>query len=336
MEKKKRWLERVLTEEMGFIDSEAAGIAKTIRRMIGAIVTILMIIPLWSSFYTISPDSVGVITRFGHYVRQTEPGLHFKAPWPIESLTKVPVRRQFKEEFGFRTIKAGKKTEYDTKTDFSSVALMLAGDLNIAHVEWSTQYRISDPFKYLFVVRNPRETFRDLNEAVMRAVIGDRNITYILTTGREEIASTAKQEMQKLCNKYNLGITVDQVLLQGVAPPKPVEAAFNEVNQAMQEKKRMINEAWAEYNQVIPRAKGEAQKTIQQAKGFATERVNKALGDVAFFKNLLKAYRENPEITRTRLYMETMQEVLNRVDKTVLDSDVNNLIPMLKVEGGGK
>ena len=319
-------------EKNGFDDRSARFVAE--HKIIGGIIlAIIALLPVfWSSFYTISPESVGVITRFGHYVYQTEPGLHFKAPWPIESLTEVAVRRQYKEEFGFRTIKAGKRTEY-AKTNFSPVALMLTGDLNIAHLEWSAQYRISDPFKYLFVVRNPRETFRDLNEAVMRAVVGDRDITYVLTTGREEIASLARTEMQKLCNKYNLGITVDQVLLQGVAPPKPVEPAFNEVNQALQEKKRMINDAWAKYNQVIPRAKGEAQRTIQQAEGFATERVNKAQGDVAFFQSLLMAYQKSPKITRTRLYLETMQQVLSATDKTILDDGVNYLIPISKLGG---
>ena len=216
------------------------------------------------------------------------------------------------------------------------------GDLNVAVVSWTTQFRVNDPYKYLFKVRNlfdPRgvssaDTFRDMNEAVMRAVIGDRSVNEVLTIGRAEIASEVERRLQELCDQYETGIKIEQIVLQDVNPPDQVRPAFNEVNQAQQEKERMINEARAEYNSVIPRARGEAQQTITQADGYATDRVNRARGDAELFKSLLAAYRRAPEVTRRRIYLETMQAVYPNVrQKIVLDEALKGVLPLLPLTG---
>ncbi len=288
---------------------------------------------LWNSWFTVEPEEVGVVLRFGKYVREAAPGLNFKMPDPIEKVIKVPVQRQLKEEFGFRTLKPGVNTYY--KRNYKGESLMLTGDLNVAVVEWSTQYRVRDPYLFLFKVKDIRTTFRDMNEAIMREVIGDRSVDYILTVGRQEIAEQVKVKLQDLCNQYETGIAVDQIVLQNVTPPDPVKPSFNEVNQAQQEKEKMINEALAEYNRVIPRAKGEAMKTIQQAKGYAADRINRAKGDAAFFEQLLEAYKRSPDVTRKRIYLETMEKIYPRVNrKYIFEKDLRTLLPLLSLEKG--
>lgn len=291
---------------------------------------------VWNMWFTVPPENVGVVLRFGRYVREAKPGLNFKLPDPVETVIQVPVQRQLKEEFGFRTKKAGVRTSY-SKRDYKGESLMLTGDLNVVVVEWITQYRISDPYKLLFKVRDPRMTFRDMNEAVMREVVGDKKVDQVLTTGRQQIADEVKQRLQRLCRQYHMGITVDQVVLQDVNPPDPVKPSFNEVNQAQQEREKLINQAMSEYNRIIPKAKGEALRLIQQAEGYATERINKAKGDAAFFEALAAAYRQAPEVTQERIYLETMESVLPRFkDKTVIDSKLEGLLPLLQLDKGGK
>jgi membrane protease subunit HflK len=292
---------------------------------------IVVLILLFSSFYQIEPEQVGVILRFGKYTRTTDPGLRFKLPI-VESVTKVRVQRQLKEEFGFRTEEAGIQTRY-SQMNFNEESAMLSGDLNVAMVEWIVQYRITDPYKYLFKVRNVTDTFRDMNEAVMRAVVGDRTITEILTEGRQEIESSAHVQLQELCHLYETGITIDQLVLQDVNPPDPVKPSWDEVNQAQQQKDRMINEAKAEYNQVIPRAEGEAKQTILQAEGYALDRVNSSQGDASRFKQLYEEYRRAPQVTRQRMYLETMQKILPQLGgKLYLDSDAKGVMPLLPLE----
>jgi membrane protease subunit HflK len=276
---------------------------------------------------------VGVILTFGKYTRIVEPGLRFKLPYPIQSMTKVPVQRQLKQEFGFRTQQAGVRTQYQPGR-FEDETLMLTGDLNVAVVEWITQYRVNDPYKYLFKVRNLEDTFRDMNEAVIRGVVGDRSVTEVLTIGRQEIASEVERRLQELCDQYDTGVKVEQIVLQDVNPPDEVKPSFNEVNQSEQERDRMINEARAEFNKVIPRARGEAQQTIQEAEGYAVDRVNRAKGDAARFSALLDAYRKAPEVTRRRIYLETMNEILPPIKrKVVLDEDLEGLLPLLSLDG---
>ncbi|MEE9166342.1 MAG: FtsH protease activity modulator HflK [Candidatus Neomarinimicrobiota bacterium] len=294
------------------------------------VLVILGIFIVWSSVFTVAPEEVGVILTFGEYTRLAQPGLRFKWPSPIQTVTKVPVQIQLKEEFGFRTERAGVRTRYSPQA-FTGESLMLTGDLNVAVVEWTAQFRVRDPYKFLFRVRALLpETFRDMNEAVMREVIGDRSVNEVLTIGRQEIASEVEVRLQELCDQYETGLKVEQIVLQDVNPPDPVKPAFNEVNQAQQEKERMINEARSEYNRVIPRASGEAEQTIQQAEGYATDRVNRSKGDAELFRALLASYRRAPEVTRRRIYLETMEAVYPTVkQKIVLDSELKGVLPLL-------
>jgi len=304
---------------------------------VGLIVLLVLLAGLvWSSIFTVAPEEVGVVLTFGKYTREAGPGLRFKLPYPVQRVIKVAVQRQLKEEFGFRTQEARVRSRFTT-AGLEGEALMLTGDLNVAVVEWTTQFRISDPYKALFKVRNLEDTFRDLNEAVMRAVVGDRSVTEVLTIGRQEIASEVEQRLQDLCEQYETGLKIEQVVLQDVNPPDEVKPSFNEVNQAQQERERLINEARTQFNRVIPKARGEAQQTIQEAEGYATDRVNRAKGDAARFEALHEAYRRAPDVTRQRIYLETMQKVLPAVERTVvMDDDMKNLLPLLSLTKEGK
>jgi modulator of FtsH protease HflK len=299
---------------------------------IGALLALLAVIVLWTTWFTVEPEEVGIVLRFGRFVRQASPGLNVKLPYPIEAVQKVPVQRQLKEEFGFRTQEAGVRTRYEEGT-FERESLMLTGDLNVAVVEWTAQFRVRDPYKYLFKVREVRETFRDLNEAVMREVVGDRSVNEVLTIGRQEIATQAEKRLQELCDQYETGIHVEQIVLQDVNPPDAVKPSFNEVNQAQQEREKMINEARAEYNRIIPKASGEAQQTIQQAEGYATDRINRARGDAQAFRSLHGAYLRSPEVTRRRIYLETMNAIFPRLKrKVIVDDKMKSLLPLLNLE----
>ncbi len=286
-----------------------------------------------SSIYTVEPEEVGVVLTFGAYSHETSPGLQFKLPYPIQQVIKVPVQRQLKEEFGFRTERAAVRSSYSGS---QGEAQMLTGDLNVAVAEWTTQFRVSDPYKFLFRVRNVVTTFRDMNEAIMRAVVGDRSVTEVLTIGRQEVASEVEVRLQALCDQYEMGLKIEQVVLQDVNPPDDVRPSFNEVNQAQQERERMINEARTAFNKVIPKARGQAQETIQEAEGYATQRVNRAKGDVARFSALLTEYNKAPDVTRRRIYLETIQKVLPSVERTiVLDDSLKGLLPVLPMGGSG-
>ncbi|WP_430817371.1 FtsH protease activity modulator HflK [Carboxylicivirga sp. RSCT41] len=286
----------------------------------------------WTAFFTIDPEEVGVIVRFGKYVRTVEPGLNYKIPL-VESVYKVAVERQQKMEFGFRTTSAGVRSSYARGSGRVDEALMLTGDLNLADVEWVVQYRIDKPYNYLFKVRNPEVTLRDISESAMRQIVGDRTVNEVLTIGRTEISAQLQDLMQQVCREYSVGVKIDQVVLQDVNPPEPVKAAFNAVNEAQQEKETLINKAKAEYNKVIPKAAGQAKETIQMAEGYATERVNNAKGDVARFNALYKEYIKAPEVTRRRIYLETMEEVMPRLgQKIITDQNGNNVLPLLQMQ----
>jgi membrane protease subunit HflK len=292
---------------------------------------ILALILAFSSFYTVQPEEVGIVLRFGEYIKTTEPGLRMKIPF-VDTVEMVPVQRQLNEQFGFRNIEAGGRQGISS-AQFEDESLMLTGDLNVAVVDWIVQYRVADPYLYLFKVRNITETFRDMNEATMRKIVGDRTVTEVLTVGRQDIEATVKQQLQDLCDQYETGITVDQVVLQDVNPPDPVKPSWDEVNQAQQQRDRLINEAQARYNQVIPRAAGEAQQTILQAEGYALDRVNRSEGDAARFVALYEEYRRAPEVTRQRLYLETMQELLPKLGgKLFIDEDAQGVLPLLPLE----
>jgi modulator of FtsH protease HflK len=261
-------------------------------------------------------------------VRTTEPGPHFKLPFGIETVTRVPVQSQLKMEFGFRTTGRDKE-RFARPAEADEEAKMLTGDLNVAMVEWIVQYRIKDPVAYLFHVRSPEQTLHDMSEAVMRQTVGDHSVDEVITIGREAIALLAKNDLQKLCDQYGLGVEIQQLVLQDVNPPNPVKPAFNEVNQAIQEKERAINEAWAEYNQSVPKAKGEAERAVRSAEGYALERVNNAEGDAKRFVSVYDEYRKAPAVTRKRIYLENMRAVLPRLGrKVVIDDQTKGILPL--------
>ena len=304
----------------------------TPKRILFVVIGVAVLVSLATSFYTVEADEIAVVLMFGKVVRQAEPGLHFKLPFGIEEAVGVPVRKVFKEEFGFRTLKAGVRTQYDTR-DYAEESLLLTGDLSIADVEWVIQYKIKDPQKFLFFVRNPQRALRDLSESVMSRVIGDHTVTEVLTIGRIEIAGKVEQHLQTLLDLYETGLDVTTVTLQDVNPPEKVKSAFNAVNEAKQEKERLINEAWRDYNQSVPKSKGLAQQQISEAQGYALKRVNQAQGDADKFNAIRTEYQKAKEVTRQRLYLEAMQEVLPKVKEIyIIDDKANTPIPILQLK----
>src|SRR6202049_1361631 len=299
-----------------------------VRLIAGVIAIILLIALAWTSCYTVQAESEGVVLRFGKFLKTVEPGLQFKLPFGIDQVTVLPTRRQLKLEFGFFT-PGYTNTDQPTK-DAEEERSMVTGDLNAALVEWVVQYRIDDPKQYLFDVRNPAQTLRDLSEAAMREVIGDRTVDEVITIGRQDIEVSALARMQELAKRYQLGVRVDQVQLKNVNPPAEVQASFNEVNKAQQDRENAINIANGDYNEAVPRARGQADQAIRGAEGYRFKRVNEAEGDAAAFSAVLQEYVKSPEITRTRLYLETMSEILPQTgQKIIVDESLRQLLAIL-------
>lgn len=309
-----------------------------LRRLLWIVPAFLLLIGVFTTYYTVPPDSVGVLLRFGRYSSTEEPGLHFKLPFGIDELIVVPVKRQLKLEFGFETPGYTNDDqvafEYDNESEAEKS--MVTGDLNSVVVEWIVQYHVADARQYCFHVRYPGQTLRDLGEAVMREVIGDRTVDEVITTGRQDIETSALDRLRKLATDYQLGVAIDQLQLKNVNPPSAVQASFNDVNKAQQDKESMINVANGEYNKVVPRARGVAEQMKSEAEGYQLKRVNEALGDVAAFQAQLAQYQRAPLVTRTRLYLETMQAVLpSLAGKWIVDKGVTQLLPMLPANGQG-
>jgi membrane protease subunit HflK len=298
-------------------------------RLIGFVALVFVaLIVIWSSYYTVPAESEAVVLRFGRFLKITQPGLHFKIPLGIDEYILVQTRRQLKLEFGFYT--PGYTNPDQPSRDPQAEKSMVTGDLNAALVEWVVQYRISDPREFLFDVRNQNQTMLDLSEASMREVIGDRTVYEVITIGRQDIEIAALARMQELATRYKLGVRVDQVQLKNVNPPREVQASFNEVNKAQQDRENAINIANGDYNEAVPRARGQADQTIRGAEGYRFKRVNEAEGDIASFNAMLGQYIKAPEITRTRLYLETMQEVLPAMGpKIIIDDSMKQLLPIL-------
>ncbi|MBN1957070.1 MAG: FtsH protease activity modulator HflK [Desulfuromonadales bacterium] len=304
----------------------------------GGIVLILLVLAAllaWTAYYTVPSDSVAVVQRFGKYLKDVPPGLHFKLPLGIDATTIVPVKRQLKQEFGFAT--PGASDPYQSsrggQRETRRETEMVTGDLNAALVEWVVQYRISAPVKFLFEVREPSETLRYVSESVMREVVGDRTVDEVITIGRQEIETEALTKMQALSTKYAMGISIDQVQLKNINPPQPVQESFNEVNQAQQEKEKLINEARRDYNKVIPLAEGEKDQRIREADGYRLKRINEAEGDVARFSALLAEYSKAPEVTRRRIYIETLQDVMPHINsKIIIDEQSRSILPLLNLD----
>jgi len=304
-----------------------------IPRVIVLAVLALAGLGAWTAYYTVPSDSVAVVQRFGKYLEEVPPGLHFKVPLGIDVATIVPVKRQLKQEFGFTTPGASDPYQSPGLSDEELETQMVTGDLNAALVEWVVQYRISDPVKFLFEVREPSETLRHVSESVMREGVGDRTVDEVITIGRQEIETEALTKMQALSTKYAMGISIDQVQLKNINPPEPVQESFNEVNQAQQEKEKLINEARRDYNRVIPLAEGEKDQRIREADGYRLRRINEAEGDVARFSALLAEYSKAPEVTRRRIYIETLQDVLPGIRSMIIvDEQTRSILPLLNLD----
>ncbi|MEZ4600068.1 MAG: FtsH protease activity modulator HflK [Syntrophotaleaceae bacterium] len=297
---------------------------------------LLLLILILTSFFKVDTEETGVLLRFGRYSGTAEPGLHLKIPFGVDRVYKVKTGRVLKEEFGFRTLEAGVRTTY-TKRNLEDESLTLTGDLNVSDVEWIVQYQIADPFKYLFRIVNPEETIRDLSEAVVRKVVGNSNVTEVLTTERAVLADRIYKELQEILNTYDSGIRIVTVKFQDVNPPDPVKAAFNEVNEAEQQKESLIFQAREQYNREVPKARGVARRTIQEAEGYAVERTNRALGETSRFLALLTEYRKAPEVTRQRLYLETLEKILPQLEEVyVMDQAGSAALPLLPLRSEKK
>ena len=299
---------------------------------LSAIIIILFLAWLASGIYIVDPQEVGVVKRFGKYVRMTYPGPHWHIPYPIEEVIKPQVTKVWRLEIGFRTIPGTNPPQYRT---IPQESLMLTGDENIIRVEFIVQYKIKDPIKYLFNVKNPRTTIFKSAEAAMREIIGENDIDTALTTGKDKIQIDCKHLLQKILNKYGLGVTVVAVQLQDVHPPQEVIEAFKDVASAKEDKERFINEAEAYRNDVIPKAKGEAAKIINQALAYKQAVINKAIGDTKRFELILKKYEMAKDVTKKRLYIETMEKILKNSEKVIIPDKKLNLVPLLNF-GDGK
>ena len=318
--------------KFGNLEFEAEGpILKQPRKFLAILISIFLV---YSSIYTVDANENAVILRLGKYHSTTNPGLQFKLPL-IDSVYKVKVDYQYKKEFGFRTLKPGVKTHYSSR-GYEDESWMLTGDLKIADVRWVVQYKINDPMKFLFNVKNIDETIFDVSESAMRLMIGDRSFIEVIQAERITIAAEAKEYMQKILDKYESGISIQMVQLQGVVPPEPVADSFNEVNRAKQEQETLINEALQEYNKQIYKIEGEAQKIITEAEGYAIQRVNEAKGDANLFNSILKEYQKSPQITKDRLFIEAMEEIYsNNSNKIIVDKDIEHLVPFLNKKNIG-
>lgn len=292
------------------------------------LIGLLIVIGIFSSVTVIDTEEEGVVLFLGKYDRTLPRGLNFILPFGLESVEKVPVLRQLKQEFGFRTVEPGVRSRF-SQSNFESESLMLTGDLNAAEVEWIVQYTIRDPYKYLYKVKNVTQTFRYINLAVIREIVGDRSVDEVITIGRADIQSIAKDKIQELCDQYEMGIKIDQFILQDVNPPDEVKPSFNAVNEAEQKKDKLVQEAEAEYNKVIPKARGEALRTVEEAKGYATERINLSEGEAARFTALYNEYRKARDVTRTRIYIETMEQIMNKAGKKIITDDkTQGILPL--------
>ncbi len=311
----------------------------------GFIAVILLILLVWgamTSFYTVQPEQRAVVKRFGSVTGITDPGLHFKIPFGIDQIQLVATERVLKQEFGFRTrgTRQGESSTYSA-AEFEDESLMLTGDLNMIDVEWVVQYRIDDPIKFLYQMREPTRTLRDISESVMRRIVGNMLGSEVLTIGRVEIQQKAGDEIQEILDQYDAGIRISTVEMQDVVPPPAVQPAFNEVNEARQERERMINEAQKRVNQEIPNAEGAALRTVAEAEGYATERVNRADGESTRFSAVLHEYQQAPTVTRSRLYLETLNEILPNIGQILVVPDGQMTpLPLLNVNrnaiGGDK
>ena len=302
---------------------------KGILPLLIVIAFIAIIIGGYSSMYEVDTEETGVVLRFGKFSGFSDPGLHFKVPFGIDQVYLVPTGRVLKEEFGYRTVTPGVRTTYN-KNGLEEESLTLTGDLNVSDVEWIVQFQVADPFKYIFNIKDPISTIRDVSEAMVRKAIGNADVTQVLTTARAELAGAIEQDLQTTLNQYDIGVRIVTVKFQDVNPPDPVKDAFNEVNEAEQQKESLIFQAREQFNREVPRARGQAKSALQEAEGYAVERINKARGETNRFLALLTEYKKAPLVTRRRIHIETMEEVLPKLEETyIMDAKNGGLLPLL-------
>ena len=303
---------------------------------LGIILLVLIVLYLATGVYKVGPKEVGVIKRFGEYVRQTKSGLHYHLPYPIEEVHTPKVTKMRRIEIGFRTVDPGPPARYKQVKDES---LMLTGDLAIVSAEAVVKYKIKDPIQYLFWINRPDDTVRDASEAALRQVIGQNEINDVLTNKKTEIQLEAKKLLQNLLDEYKAGIHINNFLFQDVSVPEPVQDAYRDVASAKEDKHKKVNEAQAYRNQIIPEAKGQAAQIINNAEAYKAERIAEAEGNVARFNELLKRYQKGKQVTRTRLYLETMDEILPKIDKVIVGEESDGILKMFnldKLKGGSK
>jgi len=294
----------------------------------GLIVIGLVLFALWmfSGFYRVQPDQQGVVVRFGQWDRTTQPGLNWHLPYPIETVIRPSVERINSIDIGFRAV--GQATRSGVR-DVEEESLMLTGDQNIIDIDFTVQWKISDAGRYLFEIRDPEATVKIAAESAMREIIGRTDFQPALTEGRGEVEAEAKTLLQEILTEYQAGIEITELKLQDVQPPPPVIDAFNDVQRALQDRDRLRNEADAYRNDILPRARGEAQRVIQEAEAYKERLVNEADGEAQRFVSVYEAYRQNPEVARRRMYLETMQNVLSASDKVILDKSAGGTVPYL-------
>lgn len=313
---------------------------KSFMPLVIVIAIIAIIIGGYSSMYEVDTEETGVVLRFGKFAGFSDPGLHFKMPFGIDQVYLVPTGRVLKEEFGYRTVTPGVRTTFN-KQGLEEESLTLTGDLNVSDVEWIVQFQVADPFKYIFRIKDPVGTIRDISEAMVRRAIGNADVTQVLTTERAALAGNIQQELQSTLNQYDIGVRIVTVKFQDVNPPDPVKDAFNEVNEAEQQKESLIFQAREQFNREVPRARGEAKRSLQEAEGYKVERINKARGETNRFLALLTEYKKAPDVTRRRIHIETLEDVLPKLDETyIMDDNNGGLLPFLPLrktmEGAAK
>ena len=309
-----------------------SGLKNNFKTISTVVIVLLIALTVKSTIYTVKTEEEAIVLRMGKYLETTPPGLHFKIPF-VDSIDKIKTTIVHQAEFGFRTrnTSAGRSSYSSGNFDYES--LMLTGDLNVADVEWVVQYKISDPFKYKFKTSSPERNIRDISESIMRRVVGDKLVTEVLTTGRVEIASKATSLMQEVVDKYDMGISIQTVKLQDVNPPESVKASFNEVNEARQEKEKVINQAERQYNEIIPEARGKAEKRISEVQAYGKALVNKSKGDASRFLSVLKEYKREPKLTKKRMYLETMERVFSKIENiSIVDSKIKGLLPIYQFD----
>ncbi len=309
---------------------------KITPRLIAIAFAVVAVLWLMSGVYFVGQQESGVVRRFGKFVGETGPGAHWTIPWPITTIVKPKVKELKRIEIGFRTIAQSTAMGSAQYRDNPRESLMLTGDENIIDIDIIVQYRIADASKYLFNIRNQEMTIRTASEAAIRSVIGQSAIDDALTEGKTAIQNSTQETLQTILNAYDAGIQVNTVKLQDVRSPQEVIDAFKDVSSAIQDKERLINQAQGYKNDIIPKARGEAEQMIRQAEGYKEGKIRRSQGDAERFLSILTQYRKARNVTKRRLYIEAMEDILPGIEKYIIDSDgKGNILNLLQLQKGG-